>query len=349
MMHKNFCFLVFFIVLTGCGDKKDSAAQTTVPPPPNVDVIIAENKTIQNKVEANGTVLAAEFTELHPEVSGRVVYLNVPEGNYIKEGALIARINDADLQAQMAKTQVQLDLAVLTEQRLQKLLSINGINQADYDAALNQVNSLRADLNYTKALIDKTVVKAPFSGVLGLRQISNGAYVTPSTIIASIQATDRLKIDFTLPDTYSSIVHKGAIVDIQADGSNAVTHATIIATEPQVNQDTRNLIVRALLNSATVNPGSFVKVYLNIATDRNSIMVPTNAIIPDAKKKKVLVVKGGTAVFTDVETGVRSAGMVEVTKGLAAGDSIAVTGILFARPGKPVAVKSIKKIEDITQ
>ena len=195
--------MVFFVLyfLTACKGKPE----TNVPkqlPPTVVDIIVVSPQALTNAIEANGSVVANEYVELHPEVSGRLTYLNVPEGSHVSQGTLIARINDADLQAQMAKSKVQLDLAQKTEERYKQLLAVNGINQSDYDNALNQVNGLKADIQYTQTLIDKTVIKAPFSGVVGLRQISPGAFVTPSSVIATIQQLDKIKIDFTLPEQY---------------------------------------------------------------------------------------------------------------------------------------------------
>ncbi len=162
------------------------------------------------------------------------------------QGTVLARVNDADLKAQYAKIQVQLDLAQKTEDRYKQLLAVNGINQSDYDNVVNQVSGFKADLNYTQALIDKTVVKAPFSGVLGLRQVSPGAYVTPATIIATLQQVDKIKIDFTIPEEYGSFIKKGGMIDIEVDALQQIRRkAIIVATEPQVNQTTRNLKVRA--------------------------------------------------------------------------------------------------------
>src|SRR5262249_17838152 len=148
-----------------------------------VDVIVAKAQTITNHIEVNGTVVANEYVDLHPEASGRLIYLNVPEGRFVTAGTVIARVNDADLKAQIEKSKVQLDLAEKTEGRYKQLLSVNGINQSDYDAALNQVNGYKADIDYYQALLDKTVVKAPFDGTVGLRQVSLGAYVSPTTLI----------------------------------------------------------------------------------------------------------------------------------------------------------------------
>lgn len=317
-------------------DKKDDQ-------PIIVDVLVAKAQNVNNIVEANGSIIASEFVELHPEVSGRIIYLNIQEGTIVKEGTVLARVNDADLQAQYAKTKVLLDLAVKTEQRLAKLISINGVNQSDYDTALNQVNSLKADLAYTQVLIDKTVIKAPFSGVLGLRQVSPGAYVTSANIIATIQQVNKLKVDFTLPEEYSNSIRKGSSVEIETDViKHSRCQAVVVAKEPQINLTTRNLKVRALLPACDVNPGTFVKVYINTGSDKNSIMVPTNAIIPDDKNKKLVVIHGGKSQYTNVETGVRKAGVVEITSGLTEGDTVVVEGVLFARPDKPVKIRSVK-------
>lgn len=312
-------------------------------------MIIATPQTVSNAVEANGTVVANEYVELHPEVSGRLTYLNVPEGARIQQGTLIARVNDADLQAQLNKTKVLLEMAVKTEDRLRKLLAINGVNQADYDVALNAVNSYKADMAYTQSLIDKTVIKAPFSGVVGLRQVSPGAYVSPATIIATIQQVDKIKIDFTLPEEYGKMIRKGNVVDVQIDATNkTIRKAVVSAIEPQVNQATRNLKVRALLQGSDVNPGAYVKVFLSASRDKKTILIPSNAIIPDDKNKQVVLVKNGKASFATVETGSRQAYTVEVLKGLEPGDSVVVTGLLFARPKSTLKVKSVKKLEQLS-
>jgi membrane fusion protein (multidrug efflux system) len=332
------------VCLMAC-DSKPKVPEARPNPPTVVDVIIAAPKAVNRNIEVNGTVVANEFVELRPEVSGRLTYLNVPEGNRIAQGTVLARVNDADLKAQYSKIQVQLDLAQKTEERYRQLLAVNGINQSDYDNVVNQVNGYKADLSYTQALIDKTVVKAPFGGVLGLRQVSPGAYVTPTNIIATLQQVDRIKIDFTIPEEYGSYIRKGATVDIEFDAvKNSRRKAQILATEPQVNQTTRNLKVRAVLPAGTGNPGAFVKVYVESGLDKKAIMVPTNAIIPDDKNKQLILVKDGKANFANVETGVRESDDVEIVSGVNVGDTIVVTGVLFARPKSQLKIRSVKKL-----
>lgn len=342
-------FLSFFIVafvFSSCKGKKDPVRAKEEPT--IVDVIVATPQTIINTIEANGTIVANEYVELHPEVSGRLTYLNVQEGSPISQGTVIAKINDADLVAQLEKSKVQLDLAEQTEQRLKKLLAVNGVNQSDYDAALNQVNSLKADMDYTQTLIDKTIIKAPFSGVVGLRRVSIGAYVTPNDVIASIQQMNKTKVDFTVPEQYSSVIKKGGVVDVELDEDGDIKKkATIIAVEPQINQETRNLQVRAILQNGTANPGSFVKVLIQSDINRKAIMVPTNAIIPEDKNNHLILVKNGKATFVNVQTGYRQADDVEITSGVNPGDTVIVTGVLFARPKSSVKIRSVKTLDQL--
>ncbi len=347
-IFKGILVVALPVLLVNCGSKKKSADKPKETPPVLVDVIIAQTQPITNVIEANGTVIATEFVELHPEVSGRLTYLNFPEGKPIGKGAVVARVNDADLRAQVAKSRVQLQLAEKTIERYKPLLDINGINQADYDAVVNQANGYRADIAYTLALIDKTVIRAPFSGIAGLRQVSPGAYVTPSTIIATLQQTKEVKIDFTLPEMYSNVIANGATVDVALDDTSQVrAKATIIAIEPGANTDTRNLKVRAVLQEGKSNPGAFVKVFIDAGKTRQSIKVPTNCIIPDDKNNQVILVKNGKANFVNVQTGVRGDNTVEILKGINVGDSIVVTGVLFARPKSVLKVRSVKKLEDL--
>lgn len=336
-------FLIALIILTSsCKSKKiDDKAKTPAAPPTVVDIVIATTKSISNTVEANGTVVANELLEIHPEISGRLVYLNIPEGTNVAAGTVLAKINDADLQAQLTKSKVQLELAKKTEERLRKLLSINGINQADYDAALNNVNNIKADIELLKAQIDKTIIKAPFSGVLGLRNISPGAYISPTTSLVTLQQIDKIKIDFTIPEQYTSFITKGKSLDIVTNYNKNKLKATVVATEPEMNTATRNLKVRATLNDGKLQTGSFVKVLIQTADNSQSIMIPTNAIIPDADSKKLVIIKDGKGKYVPVETGLRTASTVEITKGISVGDSVIVTGVLFVKNNSLVKVKKV--------
>jgi membrane fusion protein (multidrug efflux system) len=341
----NVGIIPFLLLFSACTHKPDPPA-TKTSPPTTVDALVAVYKPMSNTIEVNGTVVANEYVELHPEASGRLTYLYVPEGTLIKKGTLIAKVNNADLEAQLNKSKVALDLAMKTESRDRQLLAVNGINQADYDAALNVVNGYKADIEYNQALLDKTLLKAPFDGYIGLRQVSVGAYVTPATLIATLLQLDKIRIDFQIPEDYSSVLKVGGTVDVDLDESGKKRKARIIATEPQVNQSTRNMTVRAILENAKANPGSFAKVYVNSGMDKKAIMIPTNALIPDDKNNQVVLVKGGKASFVNVSTGIRLSNNVEITKGINEGDTVVVTGVLFARPKSPLVVRKINTLEE---
>ena len=349
------CYLprhVFYIVILSLFSP---ACKSKTPPkrksddPIIVDVMVASLQKIDNTVEASGTVIANESVDLHPEVSGRLTYLNIPEGKYISKGTVLARVNSADLQAQYEKSKVQLDLQQKTEERLKKLLAVNGINQSDYDAALNAVNSTKADMDYTQTLIDKTIIRAPFDGTLGLRQVSSGAYVTPSSVLVTLQQLGKLKVDFTIPEEYSNLIKVGGLVDVEVGGSNETRQkARIIAIEPQVNNETRNLSVRALLDGKNSNPGAFVKVYVGAeGSGKLAVMVPTNAIIPNDINNQMVLVKNGKSEFVNISSGARLANNVEITKGVNNGDTVVVTGVLFVRPNGFVKIRSVKTLAEL--
>lgn len=338
--------ILFCLTFAACKEKKEKpkGGDEKKDRPTMVDIMVASSQPVTNVIEANGTIIPGESTELRPEVSGRLTYLNVPEGKSVAQGTVLARINSADLEAQVQRTKVQLETATKTEERLKQLLDVNGINQSDYDIALNTVNTLKADLAYTQTLIDKTVVRAPFTGTIGLRQVSPGAYVTPASILATMQQLGKMKIDFTLPEENSDLIRIGSVVKVKMEGRDTtIKRATVIALEPQANRLTRNLLVRALLDDSRVNPGAFAKVIISSGNNKKAIMIPTNAIIPDDRNNQVILVKGGKATFVNVQTGTRTANNVEITQGISEGDSVVVTGVLFAKPDAILKVRKATK------
>lgn len=312
-------------------------------PPMRVDGYIVRVQPFQENIEVPGTVVANEVAEIHPEASGRIVQLNIMEGKYVSKGALLAKLYDGDLRAQLNKLQVQLALAQKTEERQSQLLKIQGISQQDYDISLLQVNSLKADIGILQTSIAKTVVRAPFSGKIGLNKVSPGAYVTPSSIIATISQTDQLKLDFTVPEKYVGQIKNGQLVTFTIEGSKKELGAKVVATESNVMESTRSLTVRAAIvgKDDALLPGAFAKVKLSFDPDPNSILIPTQAVLPQARGKKVILYKGGTAVFADVVTGIRDSANVQITQGLKEGDTVVVTGLLSVRPEAKIQIGKI--------
>ncbi len=351
-LHKPYKISVFGAILLfsltlhmgACKEKKNTFQKSNKDKATVVDVIIAQKNLVSDFVEVNGTVVANEFVELKPEVNGLLTYVNIPEGQVVKKGTVIAKINNADLLAQLDKIKIQLALAEKTDLRLKKLIDINGVNQADYDQNLSVLNGFKADLQYTQTLIDKTIIRAPFTGTVGLRRVSEGAVVTTATILATIQQLSQLRVDFTVPEVYQKYIHKGSSVEVHLADDQTSRTAKIIATEPAIDLNTRNLTVRAVLNGGLANPGAFAKININVSKDKSVILVPTNCIIPEAKSKKIVTVENGVAKYNTVETGDRQENNIEVISGLYVGDSVVVSGVLFTRPNAAVKVRSVKQL-----
>ncbi len=337
------CIFIYFLQSCSSGNGKEQKplAKKAEPPVP-VEAIIAKNTAWVSALEVSGTLQAGEFVELRPDASGKVVYLNVPEGSFVAQGAVLARLYNDDLQAQLKKNQAQLALAQKNEERLKKLLEVGGINQQEYDQALSQVQTLQADIEFVQAQIRKTIVTAPFSGKTGLRQVSIGAYLSPNSVITTLQNT-QLKVDFNVPEQYLSKVKIGEVVSVMLEGVALPLEAKVIAYEPQINASTRNLKVRAILSNTPNNvfAGMFAKVIIGAAEKQESILVPSNAIIPETRGKKLAVVKNGKVEFAMVETGARKEGVVQVLSGIKVGDTIATTGLLFLKPNSLVSIKKI--------
>ncbi|MES2617416.1 MAG: efflux RND transporter periplasmic adaptor subunit [Bacteroidota bacterium] len=338
--------LLIICLISACGSKNSGGKENKKNNAPVViDVSVAQLQGFTNSTEAAGTVLANEYIELKPEASGRIVMLNIKEGQPVAEGTLLMKLFDDDLQAQLKKYKAQLSIAEKTEQRLKTLLSVNGLNQQEYDNASTQVSNVKADIDFTLAQIRKTEIRAPFSGIIGLRNVSMGAYVNQADVLATLQQVNQLKIDFVLPEDLSREISVGKSVDVAVIGGNELMSAKIIAIEPQVNTATRNIKVRAMLppgKYAGLNPGAFVKVLIGANDQKMALLVPTNAIIPETRNNKIALIKNGKVKFATVETGYRGIDKVEIVKGLTIGDTFAINGILFLKPDAAVTIRNVK-------
>ncbi|MDB5197053.1 MAG: transporter [Flaviaesturariibacter sp.] len=340
-------YLVAFLTISACSSdrKKDaSAAQKAGPKPAaRVDAFVVQTQTLSESIEIPGTIVSDESTEIHPEVSGRLTGLYVREGAIVGKGALLAKVYDADLQAQRRKLEVQLQQAQQTQNRYNELQKIGGISKQDYDVTRLQVSNIRADLDIIRTDIGRTEIRAPFTGKLGLKQTSTGAFVTNQSIITTIQKTTGLRIDFNVPEKYINQVKPGHYVNFTIDGSKRAYTAVVTATESGIAEATRSLTLRAQVkgDQGGLTPGSFAKVKIDFAPNTAALMIPTQAVVPQARGKKVYLINKGKVAFVDIVTGVRDSSNVEVVSGLKQGDTVAVTGILGLKPDAKVIVRKV--------
>jgi membrane fusion protein (multidrug efflux system) len=325
---------------------KDAGAKKKATSVSFVDGFCVKPVSLEQTITVSGTLKPFEETVLMPEVSGRVVALNIPEGKSVRKGTLLVKLFDGDLQAQLIKLNTQLDIAQQTRKRQEELIKINGISQLDYDQSVLQVHSITADIAILNVQIQKTEIKAPFDGIVGLRNISLGAQVTPGTALTTIRSMQSLKLDFSVPEKYSGTIRQGTEVSFSVQGDTAHYRARVSATEEQIDAATRNLRVRSLVtsNSRNLMPGAFTDITLSLGKNATALMIPSQALIPREQDKQVILVRNGKAQFVTVKTGIRQSALVEVTSGLTTGDTIATTGILFIRPNMSVTFSQVKQL-----
>lgn len=309
-----------------------------------VSAFVIKAEKLENNIYASGTILANEEAELKPEIAGKIVQLLLKEGTSVTKGQLLVKINDADFQAQFKKLHLEGELSDKQLKRQQELLKINGISQEDFDVIQNKVNTIKADMEYLQSQIAKTEIRAPFNGLVGLKNVSEGAYVTVGTVIATIQQINPVKIDFSISERYSDVVKKGDKVAFTIEGNKKSFIGEVFAIEPKIEMATRTMKVRAICpnNQGTIYPGAFARVQLSLNAINDAIMIPTEAIIPDLKGKKVYRINNGKAEFVKVETDIRTEAKVQITEGLAFGDTIITTGIMQLKPGAVVKITEIK-------
>ena len=311
-----------------------------------VDIYVASTVETDNTIYASGTLVANEQVELKSEVSGRLVELRISEGSYVKKGELIAKLNDNDLRAQLKRLEYEDQLAIQVEARQRKLLDINAISKEEYDLAMNKVNTLGADRELLEVQLEKTEVRAPFSGRIGFKNISEGAYITPSVVIANLVQINPVKIDFSIPEKYANEVHVGQEALFEVDGVNDRFLAKVFAVDPVVDEDLRTLRLRARADNSLglLRPGMFVRVELPLGS-RESIMIPTESVMPILKGKIVYLFKNGLATETKVTTGLRTDKTVQILDGMEVGDSVIVSALMTLKPDLKVQVQEVVNLE----
>jgi membrane fusion protein (multidrug efflux system) len=343
-------FLIGMVLLLSCNSKKAGPVAGRDPrqmKPPEVDAFVVTERSVSDKIEVPGSLLPAEQTEIKSEISGRVVLLNIHEGSVVQKGALLVKLFDGDLQTQLKKLNVQLQIAEKTQERQSELLKINGISQQDYDLADLNVQTLKVDIEGTQIAISKTEIRAPYSGQVGLRYISLGSYISPANVITTLRQVSELKLEFSIPEKYAKEIKQGDKVSFKVDGGDQTHQAVILATENSVEQTTRTLRVRALVknNHPELVPGVFAKVNLQLGKDSRALMVPSQSVVPTARNKQVILLKKDSAVFTIVETGIRDSVFVQVTSGLHVGDTVITSGLMVIRPNGKVKVMKVSSIQ----
>lgn len=331
-------FLPKFLSSSGAGSNLMTGGRPDMVVPVKAHIVVLE--TLSNSVFTTGTVLANEEVELRSEVSGKIVRILFKEGSFVSKGDLLIKINDADLQAQLRRAESKVKLSQEKEARQRQLRDGNLISQEEYDNTVGELNVNLADFDLIKAQIDKTEIRAPFSGIVGLRSVSEGSYVTTSTVMARLQNFNSIKVDFSIPERYSASVKTGDELEFKISGSSNQFKAKVYAIEPKIDPGTRTLQIRAICSSAykELIPGAFANVELSLKQTSDAILIPTVSIVPELRGQKVYLYKNGVVIPQNVELGTREETRVQIISGLALGDTVITSGILQIRPNSKVKI-----------
>lgn len=313
-----------------------------------VAVYTVRPSPMQERVIGTGTIVADQDVELRSETAGRIVGLYFREGQPVKKGSLLLKINDADLQAQLAKAQASLSLAQEREQRQKSLVDKEMVSREEYQSAARDLAAARADAQLIASQIEMTEVRAPFDGVIGLRSVDQGGYVIAGAKIANLVSLRPLKVEFDVPERFAGKVRPGFEVAFTIEGSSVRYAAVVAAVEPKIDETTRTVKIRAVCKNPdkAVMPGAFAKVDMIVRRSGNALQVPSEALVPGVEGYQVYVVKDSTVTAQPVTTGIRDERAVEILTGLSPGDAVVVSGILSVRPGMTVEVRQAPAADD---
>jgi membrane fusion protein (multidrug efflux system) len=329
-------------LFTGCGSSgQDSTSETKMPPGISAKILVVAPEPLQHKITVTGSVLANESVELRAETSVIITRLNFEEGTFVRKGFLLEKINDRDLQAQLKKLILQDSLMSRDEYRKRKLLEIKAISREEYEMVQTELETVRAEQEVVKTQIERTDVIAPFSGMVGLRQVSEGAYVDASTLIATLQQIDPVRIEFAVPEKYRAHLMSGTAVQFSVTGVDSTFLAEVYAVESRIDPATRSVTARARSQNPgkLLFPGAFARMELILENIPDALLVPAEAVVPEMNRHKVFVVRNGKAEAVEVTTGIRTEHRTQITSGIEAGDSVAVIGLLQLREGSKVNVQ----------
>jgi membrane fusion protein, multidrug efflux system len=332
--------LIGYRIVANSSESEKNNKKGANKPVMSVNAILISEKDYANTISLSGSIEANETVEIRSEISGVVEKIYFSEGTNVSKGQVLIKVNDIELRAQLSQAQTRQRLASENERRAKLLLQKEAISQEEYDIANAEFRSLNAQTQLIQAQIAKTTIRAPFSGKIGLRNISPGTYVTPSLLITNLVNTNQLKITFSIPEKYTSQVQVSTIIKFKVAGTTETFEAKIYAIEPSIDITTRTLQVRAATENKnnSLFPGTYANVELPLDIVKNAILIPSEAIIPIQNGKKVYVAVNNMATERIIKTDTRTENKVLVLEGLKKGDTLITSGMMSLKADAPVKV-----------
>lgn len=334
------------LLLIACDSNKAKTQKEAATPDADtsklpVDVVLVREENLNPEEVVVGTMIPYREVAIVSEIPQKIVRVAFNDGGYVSKGQLLYKLNDADIKARLNQLNAELKLARLNEQRLSRLLKTETVGQQEYDETAMKLHSLEAQEDLLRVELNKTEIRAPFSGRIGISKADPGSYVSPGTELVSLQDQGTIKINFSIPEKHLSQIKVGKKIRFTTELSDQQYLATIRATEPGVNAQNRSLQVQAI----AYNPGGkfraglSAKIYFPTAgKDAKGMKLPTEALIPGGQGYSVFVIENGAAKATPVTIGNRTETEAIITSGLSNGDSVIVSNILRAGDGMPVQV-----------
>jgi membrane fusion protein (multidrug efflux system) len=296
---------------------------------------------VTTEITALGTLRSEEAVMIRPEIVGRIQTLHFQEGQLVTRDAPLVTLDQAEYRATLAGSTADMEMARISYERIQELYGKQLTSRQNLDEAKAKLDAARARQALDQVRLDKTVIHAPFAGVVGLRQVSPGAYVDKGNDIVGLGSIGSLKLDFRIPEMFIPKIKVGEILQARVDAyPDKIFEGTVYAIDPAVDEETRTVLLRARLPNPEnqLRPGMFARLRLTLERRPNAILVPEQAIVPMGEKNFVFRVVDGKAALTPVTLGQRRPGQVEISAGLAATDIVVTDGQLKIFDGSPVMV-----------
>lgn len=306
--------------------------------PRTVEVARVQVMHLPRSVAAVGSLRSEDAVMLRPEVAGRIAAIHFQEGQPVKKGDAVVRLDDSVLRAQLQQAQASLNLAASQNRRSTELSRQGFISQQARDEAASQLQLQQAAVALAKAQLEKTAILAPFDGLIGLRNVSVGEYVAPGTDLVTLESIDPLQVDFRIPEQYLGQVQAGLKLVLRFDALPGVEREGAVgAISPAVDVSGRSILLRANMANPDhlLRPGMFARVNLRF-NDAQVLSVPEAALAPVGQTQYVFRVQDGRVERVAVEIGQRQAGRAEITSGLRQGDAVVIAGVQKVVDGQAV-------------
>lgn len=322
-------------------EKKGSGKSAKQPLEVNAEIV--KVKKLTDNFRSKGVLIPDEEVDLSFETSGKITAVYFNEGTHVRKGQLLARVNDKPLFAELKKLQAQLPLAKERVFRQKSLLDKDAVSQETYESVTTELEKLNADIDLVRSRIAQTELRAPFDGVIGLRQVSEGAYASPQTVVAKLTKITPLKIEFSVNEKQAGDIRSGTQLDFVLENDESVYKAAVYAVESKLDEKTLSLKARARYANpgGKLKPGHSVTVDIALREISNAIVIPSIASIAEMGRDIVFVYKNGKARQVQIGKGIRTASSIQVLDGLHVGDTLLVTGVMQLRDDMPVKINKV--------